>query len=177
MIWVTKWLFLLILTQKMSIFLKAILDMPFIFPVKLLFPKIFSCVKFFARFSDVAIANSLAQLCKYQTPWIKFEKLIFRGGLPTEVSSPSGLSTGVHITWSRKIMADIMVASMNSIKWKMSWRKSYDFTPRVAENEVDSSDSDSDPGPETIKLYHRRKSTVTAVKARVSGHRCTVDVF
>ncbi|PFX32475.1 Diacylglycerol kinase eta [Stylophora pistillata] len=48
----------------------------------------------------------------------------------------------------------------------MSWRKSYDFTPRVAENEVDSSDSDSDPGPETIKLYHRRKSTVTAVKAR-----------
>ena len=52
----------------------------------------------------------------------------------------------------------------------MSWRKSYDFTPRVAENEVDSSDSDSDPGPETIKLYHRRKSTVTAVKARVSDH-------
>lgn len=50
----------------------------------------------------------------------------------------------------------------------MSWRKSYDFTPRVAENEVDSSDSDSDPGPETIKLYHRRKSTVTAVKARSS---------
>lgn len=65
----------------MSIFLKAILDMPFIFPVKLLFPKIFSCIKFFARFSDVAIANSLAQLCKYQTPWIKVWKINFQGGV------------------------------------------------------------------------------------------------
>ena len=54
----------------------------------------------------------------------------------------------------------------------MSWRRSYDFTSRVAENEVDSSDdSDSDAGPETIKLYHRRKSTVTAVRARVSDDR------
>lgn len=51
---------------------------------------------------------------------------------------------------------------------KMAWRRSYDFTPRVVENELDSSDdSDSDVGTETLKLYHRRKSTVTAVKARV----------
>lgn len=51
----------------------------------------------------------------------------------------------------------------------MAWRRSYDFTPRGVENEVDSSDdSDSDIGTENLKLYHRRKSTVTAVKARVS---------
>ncbi|KAJ7392786.1 hypothetical protein OS493_010445 [Desmophyllum pertusum] len=51
---------------------------------------------------------------------------------------------------------------------KMAWRRSYDFTPRVVENELDSSDdSDSDVGTETLKLYHRRKSTVTAVKARI----------
>lgn len=51
----------------------------------------------------------------------------------------------------------------------MAWRRSYDFTPRVVENELDSSDdSDSEAGTENLKLYHRRKSTVTAVKARVS---------
>lgn len=51
----------------------------------------------------------------------------------------------------------------------MAWRRSYDFTPRGVENEVDSSDdSDSDIGTENLKLYHRRKSTVTAVKARVN---------
>lgn len=51
----------------------------------------------------------------------------------------------------------------------MAWRRSYDFTPRVVENELDSSDdSDSEAGTENLKLYHRRKSTVTAVKARSS---------
>jgi len=51
----------------------------------------------------------------------------------------------------------------------MAWRRSYDFTPRVVENELDSSDdSDSETGTENLKLYHRRKSTVTAVKSRVS---------
>jgi len=51
----------------------------------------------------------------------------------------------------------------------MAWRRSYDFTPRVVENELDSSDeSDSETGTENLKLYHRRQSTVTAVKARVS---------
>lgn len=50
----------------------------------------------------------------------------------------------------------------------MAWRRSYVFTPRVEESEIDSSDeSDSEVGTETLKLYHRRKSTVTAVKARV----------
>ncbi|XP_068687349.1 diacylglycerol kinase delta-like isoform X1 [Montipora foliosa] len=49
----------------------------------------------------------------------------------------------------------------------MAWRRSYDFTPRMEEFELDSSDeSDSEGGTETINTYHRRKSTVTAVKSR-----------
>ena len=60
----------------------------------------------------------------------------------------------------------------------MAWRRSYDFTPRVEENEIDSSDeSDSEGGTETLKLYHRRKSTVTAVKARVSFYSNVVQIF
>jgi len=56
---------------------------------------------------------------------------------------------------------------------RMAWRRSYDFSPRVEESEFDSSDeSDSEGGTETLKLYHRRKSTVTAVKARVRFTRC-----
>lgn len=50
----------------------------------------------------------------------------------------------------------------------MAWKGSYDFTPRGEESEFDSSDeSDSEGGTETLKLYHRRKSTVTAVRSRV----------
>lgn len=50
---------------------------------------------------------------------------------------------------------------------KMAWRRSYDFTPRVEESEFDSSDeSDSEGGTESLKLYHRRKSTVTAVRSK-----------
>ncbi|XP_067037295.1 diacylglycerol kinase delta-like isoform X1 [Acropora muricata] len=49
----------------------------------------------------------------------------------------------------------------------MAWRRSYDFTLRMEESEFDSSDeSDSEGGAETINTYHRRKSTVTAVKSK-----------
>ena len=50
------------------------------------------------------------------------------------------------------------------------WRKSYDFSSSAEENELDSSDeSESDENLEAARLYHRRKSTAIAVKARVSG--------
>lgn len=64
---------------------------------------------------------------------------------------------------------------------KMAWRRSYDFTLRMEESEFDSSDeSDSEGGAETINTYHRRKSTVTAVKSKVSFHSfelASADIF
>ena len=49
------------------------------------------------------------------------------------------------------------------------WRKSYDFSLSFDENELDSSDeSENDENVEAMKLYHRRKSTAIAVRARVS---------
>ena len=49
------------------------------------------------------------------------------------------------------------------------WRRSYVLTQSGDDNEIDSSDdSDSDVGTETLKSFHRRKSTLNAVKARVS---------
>lgn len=61
---------------------------------------------------------------------------------------------------------------------KMAWRRSYDFTPRAEENEFDSSDeSDSEGGTEPLQVYHRRKSTVTAVKARVGDRCCCCKYF
>lgn len=62
---------------------------------------------------------------------------------------------------------------------KMAWRRSYDFTPRVEESEFDSSDeSDSEGGTESLKLYHRRKSTVTAVRSKVRFSRfCCCKYF
>ncbi|KXJ26244.1 Diacylglycerol kinase eta [Exaiptasia diaphana] len=47
------------------------------------------------------------------------------------------------------------------------WKGSYDFTSASDDNELDSSDdSDSDGAIEAPKLYHRRKSTAAAVRAR-----------
>lgn len=94
-----------------------------------------------------------------------------------EVRLLLGFLISVYIMWLRKIMVDIMVVFMNIIKWKMFWRKFYDFILWVVENEVDLFDSDFDLGFEMIKLYYWRKLIVIVVKVRVSDYWCIVYVF